>query len=362
MAIAEQRLDAAAFLRESRDSVVLDVRSPGEYAQGHVPGAISFPLFSDDERAAVGTTYKRIGKAEAVDEGLGYVGPKLQELAARAREVFGKQNSRKPLLIYCWRGGMRSTSVDWLIRTVEIPTVRCEGGYKACRTHLNHVLEAPRPYVVVGGMTGSAKTAVLEALEREGQEVVDLEGMARHFGSAFGNLERLEQPTTEQFANELAWKLLELDGKVSIDGVRPIWVENESRQIGHVHVPEAFHKHLRQAPVLEIERTEEDRIKHLLSMYGEASRESLLEAFERIRTKLGGQHAQAAMAHVQSGELAEAARIALVYYDKTYRHGLDQREKTRAVDGRGLDPEQTASRCVSSHNEWNPWNLSKTSN
>ena len=361
MPISEHVLDAQAFLEAARDGVVLDVRSPGEFAQGHLPGAVSFPLFTDEERAAVGTTYKQVGKAEAIDQGLGLVGPKLQALAARARNLFEGQASRKPLLIYCWRGGMRSGSVDWLIRTSEIPTARCDGGYKACRTHLNQVLEAPRPYVVVGGMTGSAKTEVLHALHDAREEVVDLEGMARHFGSAFGNLDRHAQPSTEQFANDLAWRLVEIDAQTS-SGSRPIWVENESRQIGRVHVPETFHKHLRQSPVLELERTEDDRVKHLLSMYGDASRAALTDAFERIRTKLGGQHAQAAIAHVEAGELAEAARIALVYYDKTYRHGLDQRERMRAVDGRGLDPTKTAERCVSAHNEWNPWNLPPTSN
>lgn len=362
MAIPEHVLDAQAFLKAARDGVVLDVRSPGEFAQGHLPGAVSFPLFTDEERAAVGTTYKQVGKAEAIDQGLGLVGPKLQALAARARTLFEGQASRKPLLIYCWRGGMRSGSVDWLIRTSEIPTARCDGGYKACRTLLNQVLEAPRPYVVVGGMTGSAKTEVLHALHDAGEEVVDLEGMARHFGSAFGNLDRHAQPSTEQFANDLAWRLVEIDARSSGESrPRPIWVENESRQIGRVHVPETFHKHLRRAPVFELERTEDDRVRHLLSMYGDASRDALTDAFERIRTKLGGQHAQAAIAHVEAGELAEAARIALVYYDKTYRHGLDQRERMRPVDGCGLDPVKTAERCVSAHNEWNPWNLPLTS-
>jgi len=362
MAISEHVLDAQAFLEAARDGVVLDVRSPGEFAQGHLPGAVSFPLFSDEERAAVGTTYKQVGKAEAMDQGLGLVGPKLQALAARARALFEAQPSRKPLLIYCWRGGMRSGSLDWLFRTSGIPTMRCDGGYKACRAHFHHVLEVQRPYVVVGGMTGSAKTEVLHALNDAGEEVVDLEGIARHFGSAFGNLDRHAQPSTEQFTNNLAWRLEEIDARTSpASRPQPIWVENESRQIGRVHLPESFHKHLRQAPVLELERTDDDRVRHLLSMYGDASRAALTDAFERIRTKLGGQHAQAAIAHVNAGELAEAARIALVYYDKTYRHGLDQRERMRAVDGRGLDSMKTAERCVSAHNKWNPWNLPPTS-
>ena len=359
MSSAEQRLGADAFLAAARDSVVLDVRSPSEFEKGHLPGAQSLPLFTDDERAVVGTTYKQVGKSEAIDEGLKFVGPKLQSLAARARELFESQRSPKPLLVYCWRGGMRSGSVGWLLRTAQIPTAICEGGYKACRTHFNDVLGASRPYVVVGGMTGSAKTQVIHSLHDEAEWTLDLEGLAKHYGSVFGNLDEHAQPSTEHFANLLAWELMALDAAKE---ERAIWVENESRQIGRVYVPEEFHKRLRTAPVLELERSEEDRVMHLLSMYGKASPDALAAAFEKIRDKLGGQHAQAAVAHVGKGDLASAARIALVYYDKTYRHGLDKREQMRPVDTRGMNPAETAAQCVVAHNQWNPWNLPQTSN
>ena len=358
MPIVEHVLKAKAFLEATRGRVVLDVRSPKEYAEGHIPGAVSFPLFTDDERAAVGTTYKQIGKSEAINAGLSFVGPKLQSLAAKARDLFEGQASPQPLLIYCWRGGMRSGSLDWLLRTSQIPTMRCEGGYKACRAVYNEVLEAPRPYVVVGGMTGSGKTEIIHSLKRMGEGVVDLEGLARHFGSAFGNLEDTPQPSTAHFANVLASELMKLDA-AQTNG--PIWVENESRQIGNVHMPEGFHKRQRSAPTLEIERLDEDRVNHLISMYGGASIESLVEAFERIRTKLGGQHANQAIAHLRAGDLASAARIALVYYDKTYRHGLDQRN-AKPVDGRGCNANDIARKCMDVHNEWNPWNLPQKSN
>ncbi len=353
MSMLEQVLNARDFLEAAKDGVVLDVRSPKEFEEGHIPGAVSFPLFTDDERAMVGTTYKRIGKSEAIDAGLSFVGPKLQSLASQARALFEAQTEPNPLLIYCWRGGMRSGSVDWLLRTAQIPSVRCEGGYKACRAVYNEVLEAPRPYVVVGGMTGSAKTEILHALRDAAEDVLDLEGLARHYGSAFGNLDDHPQPTTAQFSNLLASELMNLDAQ---SGGGPIWVENESRQIGKVHMPETFHKWQRSAPVLEIERSEDDRVNHLLSMYGSASTQALVEAFERIRTKLGGQHANEAIAHVEAGDLASAARIALVYYDKTYRHGLDQRE-AKPVDGRGCKPDDIAQKCMVVHNDWNPWNL-----
>jgi len=362
MAIPEHIVSPQAFLEMAKSCVMLDVRSPGEFQQGHLPGAISIPLFSDEERAVVGTAYKHGGRTTSIDEGLKFVGPKLQLLSRQARKLFESQSERKPVLVYCWRGGMRSKSMDWLLRISDIPTVRCDGGYKGCRTYLNHLMTLPRPYMVLGGMTGSAKTEVLHSMTRRKEEVIDLEGLARHFGSAFGNLDRHKQPTTEQFTNELAWRLMEVDDTIQSHGPRPIWVENESRQIGHVYVPEPFHKMLRNAPVLEIERTEQDRLEHLVSMYGEASPKSLVDAFQRIRTKLGGQHAQAAIEHIERGELKEAARIALVYYDKTYCHGMQQHERMRVVNGRGFNPDSIAQACLSTYNEWNPWNLQNISN
>jgi len=209
MGIPEQVLGPGETLAALVEGAcVLDTRSPSEFLAGHLPGAISFPLFSDEERARVGTLYKQVGKQAAVDEGLALVGPKMRDLVTRARAMFEGQSSRRPLVVHCWRGGMRSESVDWLLRTAGMPVQRCEGGYKACQAHMRHLLGKQRPYVVLGGMTGTAKTEVLRALAQQGARVIDLEGMAKHFGSAFGNLERHPQPTTEQFANDLACALM----------------------------------------------------------------------------------------------------------------------------------------------------------
>ena len=358
MAIPEQSLTPHEFLVQLRaGSVAIDVRSPGEFEAGHLSGAVSLPLFGNDERAELGTLYKHEGKRAALERGLELVGPKMKSLVAQARALFESQASRKPLLVYCWRGGMRSESVDWLLRTAEIPSSLCVGGYKACRQVMRLDAAKPRNYIVLGGMTGSAKTEVLHALRDHGQAVLDLEGLAKHFGSAFGNLDNHDQPTTEQFSNDLATELASLDEQFGEDAT--IWLEDESRQIGRVHVPEGFHKRLRDAPLLELTRSIDDRLDHLVGMYGESSTAALSEAFDRISDKLGGQHAQAAKAHLGKGELRDAARIALVYYDKAYPHGRDPREEFRQLTAHGMNPEAMADGCLEILKEWNPW---KTSN
>ena len=357
MPIPEHVLSPPEFLAQMRaGSVTLDVRSPGEFEEGHLPGATSMPLFTNDERAEVGTLYKHEGKHAALERGLELVGPKMRRLVQQARALFDAQPDRRPLLVHCWRGGMRSGSVDWLLRTAEIPSMICEGGYKACRQAMREGLGRDRKYVVLGGMTGAAKTEVLRALGRRGEAVVDLEALAKHFGSAFGNLDDHAQPTTEQFSNDLAAALAEVDREHG-EGAT-VWLENESRQIGRVHVPEGFHKRLRDAPVLELERTEDDRLDHLVAMYGEASTATLSDAFDKISDKLGGLNVKHAKEHLASGDLREAARLALLYYDKTYQHGLDKRDWSKAVDGRGLSHDDAAARCASALNEWNPWKTS----
>ena len=144
MAIPEHLLSPTEFLAAAEEgAVLLDVRSPGEFAQGHLPGAHSLPMFSDEERAAVGTAYKEEGNQAAVELGLEFGGPKMRSLVTQARVLLESHADRKPVLLYCWRGGMRSGSVDWLLRTAGIPVSRCEGGYKACRAELREALCQP---------------------------------------------------------------------------------------------------------------------------------------------------------------------------------------------------------------------------
>ncbi|MFZ9732902.1 MAG: tRNA 2-selenouridine(34) synthase MnmH, partial [Schleiferiaceae bacterium] len=220
---------------------LFDVRSPAEFAHGHVPGAVSLPLFSDAERAEVGTVYKQQSPAKAVRLGLKFAGARMADLVAEVDARAKRDTS--PVEVYCWRGGQRSGSVAWLLRTAGYEVERWEGGYKAYRHRVLESWAQPRPYVVLAGLTGSGKTEVLRALHELGGPVLDLEGLAHHKGSAFGQIGELPQPTNEQFENDGALRLAELDGQPRI------WIEDESRSIGRIWLQQSFFDRKKQARV-----------------------------------------------------------------------------------------------------------------
>ena len=265
---------------------MLDVRSPGEFDQAHIPSALSFPLFDNDERAEVGTCYKQQGRDEAVELGLKFVGPKLATFVAQAKEIAPDRQVR----VHCWRGGMRSGSMAWLLETAGFSVTTLTGGYKSFRQWVRQTLAVPKPIISLGGMTGSGKTAILMALADQGEQILDLEGIAHHRGSSYGALGLPPQPSTEMFENlvAIAWSQL--------DGDRSVWIEAESRQIGRCRVPEELFGPMMQAPVVQVERSRAERVAHLLDDYGDADRDGLIAATERLRRKLGGQRTQEAIA------------------------------------------------------------------
>ena len=289
------------------------MRSPGEFARGHIPGARNLPLFSDEERAAVGTLYNHQGRRAAVRHGLELVGPRLAPLAEQASGLAGDDAS---LRLHCWRGGLRSSSTAWLLETYGLSCTLLEGGYKAFRRWLRQALAQPRPIALLGGHTGSGKTDVLHALRCAGAQVLDLEGLAHHRGSSFGGLGQPPQPTTEQFENEIA---------MALQAVSPhhvLWIEAESVQVGCCRIPpELFHR-MQQAPLVELQRPDHERLDHLLATYGAMPRQELVEATQRIGRRLGPQRTQQAVEAIAAGNLRLACQVILSYYDRTYAHGL----------------------------------------
>jgi tRNA 2-selenouridine synthase len=306
-------LTAQDFLK--RPGVLLDVRSPGEYEHGHIPEAISFPLFTNQERAEVGTCYKHQGRDAAVELGLAIAGPKLAPFVQRAKQLAPD----RVLRIHCWRGGMRSGSMAWLMETAGFQVTLLDKGYKGFRQWGRETLATPRPILTLGGMTGTGKTAVLYALAQQGEQILDLEALANHRGSSYGGLGLPPQPSTEQFENLLAiaWS--------NLDVHRPVWLEAESRMVGKCRIPDHLFQAMRQAPILQLERSLAERIGLLLEIYGPLDRQQLITATTRIEQRLGGQQAKQAVEHIRQEQLAQAIAIILNYYDKTYKFDLKRR-------------------------------------
>jgi len=287
----------------------IDVRSPGEHAKGHIPGAVNIPLFTDTERAHIGTVYVQQSKEKAMTLGYQYVNPKLTDFITQSKKVApaGK------VAVHCWRGGMRSRLFAEFLHDNGFADVSViVGGYKAYRNLVLRTLDLPFNLNIVGGYTGSGKTYLIKQLQYAGFQTVDLEQLAKHKGSAFGELEHQTQPTVEQFENNLfdVWRTL--------DYTQPIWLEDESHNIGGVNIPINLYKQMQASKVffLDIPRTE--RAKHLVSEYAHTDPALLATAIGKISKRLGGLNTSYALEYLSERNFYEAAMLALGYYDKAY--------------------------------------------
>lgn len=307
---------------------VLDVRSPSEFLQGHIPGAYSFPLFSDFERAQVGLLYKQAGKDAAVKLGLSFVGPKLFSFVENAEKM---ACSMKTFRIYCWRGGMRSSSLAWLLQTAGF---RCElltSGYKAFRRWCLNQFKKQYSFIVLGGLTGCGKTDFLGSLKQQNEQVIDLEAIANHRGSSFGHLGCSDQPSAEHFENTLAVKLSQCNSQL------PIWIEDESRMIGTCPIPQDIWKQMNQSSFLWIESSKEERIKRLLRIYGHHPSEEMILATQRLVRKLGAVRTKQVVELIQNNEIEIAISALLEYYDNSYIYSCQKLNRKQ--------PEYTYSGC-----------------
>jgi tRNA 2-selenouridine synthase len=304
------------FLLQRKRLPVLDVRSEGEFAKGHVPGAINIPILNDAERKIVGTLYKQQGPKAAIKEGVKLVGPRLHEIIEQAEQAAAGQE----VLVHCWRGGMRSNNFCWLVSRLGIQARPLQGGYKAYRAEVLQSFEQAFNFLVVSGSTGSGKTEILQTLKKQGEQIICLETLANHKGSVFGGLGLTHQPTTEQFENNLYEEIVKLDLN------RRIWIEDESIAIGKIFLPQPFWKQLRNSRIVKVNVPVDIRVKRLVADYGEVSTTDLLEATQKITTKLGGQHFKAAKESLLQNDLSTTASILLNYYDKAYDKAIVKRQ------------------------------------
>jgi tRNA 2-selenouridine synthase len=314
------KIQAEAFLEQAATMPILDVRSPSEYIQGHIPGAVNLPLFTDDERALVGIRYKNSGREFAVKLGLQISGPKMPWYADEAHRL---APGRK-VLVHCWRGGMRSESIAWLLHMAGFDVQVLEGGYKAYRKYIRSQMASPSKLIVVGGFTGSGKSAILKHLTLSGEQVLDLETLACHKGSVFGGLGQPLQPTTEQFENNIfqVWQSFDLN--------KIIWIEDESRAIGSVNIPEDLFKAMMQSPVAVVELPAKMRIKRLIAEYAGMPAEELSISLMKIKDSLGGTAIKQAQEALVNRDFETTAALALVHYDKAYSKSLVKRNVSDA--------------------------------
>ncbi|HNS12999.1 MAG TPA: tRNA 2-selenouridine(34) synthase MnmH [Bacteroidia bacterium] len=301
---------------KEEDALLLDARSPKEYKHAHIPGAVNVPLLNDAQREKVGITYKKEGRDAAVLKGFELVGPHFADIIRHVRSL----GEGKAIYVYCWRGGMRSGILAWLLSTAGFRVYRLEEGYKSYRALVLETLKVPRNIIILGGKTGSGKTELLAELSHLGEQIIDLEKLANHKGSSFGALGQEPQPSNEQFEN-LLFTCLE-----NLKNDQVIWLENESRSIGSVKIPDSLFDQMRVAGVVEVDVPTEIRKQRILKEYGTFPKQILKECSARLEKRLGGLRMKLCLDALEENRMGEWLDYLLEYYDETYAYGMSLRE------------------------------------
>lgn len=308
-----QRTIALTEALELKKPIFVDMRAPVEYADGHIPGAVNIPLFDDDERRIVGTIYHKNGPEEAKQQGLGIVSGKLPELVNQIRDLY---SSGRTVVVYCWRGGMRSKSVVSVLELMGIPAYQLVGGYKAYRRYVLDTLAAfdLKPTVVsLCGSTGVGKTTLLKLLADAGAAVIDLENLANHRGSAFGQV-GLGQPATAQNFDALLLNELR-----RLNDSPYILVECESKRIGNVYIPDALFAAMKRGPRILAHASLETRVARLMEEYLAHSPDEIRDSLASLSKRLGAAKTGKLLAALAAGEVDEVVRYLLIdYYDPLY--------------------------------------------
>lgn len=327
--------------------LVLDVRSPSEFQHAHIPGATNLPLFSDEERAIIGTLYKQTSREVAIKEGLDFFGPKMRKMVEAVETLLANQKNpdEKDVFVHCWRGGMRSMAVAWLLDLYGFKVTVLQGGYKGFRNWALQQFKKEYPFIIVGGNTGTGKTRILYSLQKMGYTMIDLEALAHHKGSAFGNIGMPPQPSQEMFENKLASALYKCENS------EVIWVEDESQRIGDVNIPGDLWQCLIKKNICFLQLPFDFRLDNVISEYGNLERERLVNAVIRIRKRLGGLETQNTINHLVDDNITEAFRILLRYYDKFYEKSLSRKEdvtsQLKLIESDRNDPDNNAEKIIS---------------
>lgn len=322
-----------------RFDMVIDVRSPGEFAHDHVPGAVNLPVLTDAERAEVGTIYVQDSRFKARRLGAAYV---ARNVALHLEETLSDREGGFAPLIYCWRGGMRSNAMATIFDQVGWPTTVLSGGYRTYRRYVMKRLyedSLPLNFVLLDGHTGTGKTEMLGQLASCGFQTLDLEGLAEHRGSLFGALAGRPQPTQKLFESRL---LQALD---ALDASRPVVAEAESSKIGDRMLPPALWSRLIVAPCIELSAAGPERARYLVQAYSDliADRQALAVALDRMPVQPSRERRAAWQAMIDAGAFADLAEAVMaLHYDPAYDRSRGRHERP-LLGVVGLDPTDPAS-------------------
>ncbi|SFU05170.1 tRNA 2-selenouridine synthase [Algoriphagus locisalis] len=342
--MAEQLISLDEFWSLREQFPMIDARSEGEFEQSHIPGAFNIPILNNSERIVVGTLYKEKGSEEATIKGFELVGPRFHQIL---KEVL-KHFPEKKVIVYCWRGGMRSQILSWLLTMVGFEVFRLKGGYKTYRTYSFDLVRNDWNLLILGGKTGTGKTRLLQKLHESGEQIIDLEGLANHKGSSFGAIGQPAQPTVEQFENLFA------EGLRKQDPAKQIWVENESRKIGRLILPDKFYKQMLAAPLIDIQKSEQERIALIAEEYACLPTDELILAVLRLKKRLGGLRTSQAIEAIVEEKHSDWIANLLIYYDKAYTFDLEKHEagKTIQLDLSGIDEETSTKKLLEAKSQF----------
>jgi len=319
-------------LLKLENAVLIDVRSENEFSQGTIPGAINIPLFTNEERKEIGTVYNQESAKQAMELGLKIAGGKLYTLY----EQINRLAVRKPLVLFCWRGGLRSKSLAVVLDIMGLHVLRLSGGYKAYRRHVVRFFEEKFPYrvVVLKGNTGTGKTEILQELKAQGYPVLDLESLANHRGSVFGSIGLGVQPSQKQFESLIYHEL------INYQEYDYIIVECESSKIGKLNLPRSLVEAMREGTEILIYDTIESRADRLVRQYilsSEAISE-LKQALVKLKKYLGTTNLNELVQMLEKQEYHEfAVRLMSTYYDKLYGYPNEEQDYEFCINNKNLE-------------------------
>lgn len=304
------------------DAIYIDVRSPKEYEEFHIPNAVSIPLFTNDERARVGTIYKQVGQGKAIEVGVEIFSKKLPQLFEQYRQIVHENHNRK-IIVYCWRGGMRSGTIVSFLGMIKQPLIQLEGGIRSYRKLIQAGLKAyseiSKKYIVLEGNTGTHKTDILHVLQQENYPVLDLEGLADHRGSTFGGI-GLKPKSQKEFERDLLLRLEELKDSPYVI------IEAESKRIGRIVIPDFILEGKDEGTRIHIHAPIESRVKAICDTYRFADFHDQFEnALEIIQKRMKPDLYNKIMDSLQKCQYEEFVTLLLEeYYDPKYTFAADQ--------------------------------------